>query len=65
MESVLVVVALVVVVVELLVGAVGLSCVGVELCCVESVGVVGGGCGHGLGLSSVYLDLGLQVPVLV
>ena len=58
MESVLVVVALVVVVVELSVGGVELSCV-VELCCVESVGVVGGSCGQGLGFSSMYLDLGL------
>ena len=64
MESSLVVVALVVVVVELSVGGVELCCV-VELCGVESVEVVGGGCGHGLGLSSVYLDLGLDVPVLV
>ena len=37
----------------------------VELCGMGSVEVVGGGCGHGLGLSSVYLDLGLDVPVLV
>ena len=64
MESILVVVVLVVVLVGVAVDVVEL-CAVVELCCVESVGVVGGGCGHGLGLSSVYLDLGLQVPVLV
>ena len=64
MESSLVVVALVVVVVELAVDGVEL-CDVVELCGVESVEVVGGGCGHGLGLSSVYLGLCLKVPVLV